>query len=105
MHTYKVERQYAELVIALLVPTYIMKIYYGHLEFEFGVESIYEVDRMDMVVTSSITGIHQRRILSRQTRVEDVVDVVYGFMEELEPAQRVSKETIMNDITAFIPPL
>jgi hypothetical protein len=88
--------------ILLNHPTYIMKKVYGHLEFEFGLESVYQLDRIDIVITNTVTGKHQRRIMTEVTTLLQVAMVVHGYMEDLLEEDRVSIQTILGDITAFI---
>ena len=79
-----------------------MKQVYGHLEFEFGDESVYEVARVDIVVTNLITQVPRHRIMTEVTTLLEIAMVVHGYMEELPKSDRVSIQTILKDITSFI---
>lgn len=94
---------YIDLVrISINNPSYIMKKVYGHLEFEFGVESVYELDRVDVVVTDTVTQKHRHRIMTQITTLLEIAKVVHGYMEELPESDRVDISVILKDIITFI---
>lgn len=88
--------------ILLSHPHYLIKKTYGYLEFKFGVESVYELDRIDIVITNALTGKSQRRIMTEVTTLLKIATVVHDYIYQLPLEEQVGIQTILKDITSFI---